>query len=167
MPTQIVTENHLSAIASSNTYEELRDVMLQMAQELHTRANGNVIHLVCGSISTGGTGNRAKNLEVFNNTITHFSQKGLWLFSQIPFEDKMGEIHGRRAKTGIWPTDVYDYPLLEIFYRALFETRIIGKKLFLANWKTSTGAEWERAEAIRLGTPYADLNEHLEIVAEY
>ena len=42
--------------------------------------------MVCGPISTGGTGNQIHNFEVFNATIRGLKRRGIKIFDQTPYE---------------------------------------------------------------------------------
>lgn len=98
---------------------------------------------VCGPISTGGTGSREKNLERMIKTIEALTLQGFIIFNQMPFQDSMARIISFYKEDG-------PMRLLEEFYLPLFESGLVATLYFLPDWKTSRGASWEHAQALRL-----------------
>ncbi|PIR69487.1 MAG: hypothetical protein COU47_02840 [Candidatus Niyogibacteria bacterium CG10_big_fil_rev_8_21_14_0_10_46_36] len=100
--------------------------------------------MVCGPISTGGSGSVEKNLERFHAVIDALRDERVRIFSQMFFENKL-------FKMKTWPSYKGGIQLLEEFYRPIFESGFIYRMYFMPNWQTSMGATWERGEAQRLG----------------
>ena len=108
---------------------------------------------VCGPISTGGTGSRELNCQVFALAIEYLKKKGLTVFDQMPFQDQMVGMSKRYAEKN---NGAYDQSLLEEFYRPLFQSGFITETHFLPGWEDSTGAKWERELITSLGIPIQD-----------
>lgn len=126
-------------LRNSTTFEALfvvaYSVLLRMPQP---------ISMVCGPISSGGLGSKEKNLEVFRKTIKTLSDKGIIVFSQMPFEEPMWKIQKTPYYRGGCHT-------LEGFYLPIFESGFIKRLYFIRGWESSLGATWEHAQAKRLG----------------
>ena len=102
------------------------------------------ISMVCGPITSGGTGTKEGNIKVFKKTIKELSDKNINIFSQMPFEKPMWAIQ---------KTDYYrgGYHILEAFYLPIFESGLVKKFFFIRGWESSMGAKWEHEQAKRLG----------------
>jgi hypothetical protein len=107
------------------------------------RARGPVI-MVCGPITTGGLGSIKKNVTAFKNAIRRVSSSGKNVFSQMPFEPHMWRI----MKTPYYKGRLH---LLKTFYLPIFESGMLVELHFMRRSKTSYGARWEHAQALRLG----------------
>lgn len=101
--------------------------------------------MVCGPISTGGTGHQVLNLEIFNATIKGLKDEGKKIFTQIPYE------FGLRRLTCEWQSkghSGYPTPILNEFYARLFASGLIIEGCFIPGWNLppgpSIGATWER-----------------------
>ena len=101
--------------------------------------------LVAGPISTGGHGSITKNLKDLGNAIAKIEMQGEYVFNQLPFEAKFGELSK--------DYDGYCLPILEDFFLPIFKSGKIKKIWFAPGWETSTGAKWEYETAGRLGIP--------------
>ncbi|MFI5260238.1 MAG: hypothetical protein ACHQU0_00355 [Candidatus Paceibacteria bacterium] len=111
--------------------------------------------LVCGPITSGGTGHPMLNLEIFNATIDGLKSEGVNIFSQIPYE------HGLRKLAYAWEAEGntgYCMPILEIFYERVFATRLIVEGRFIPRWQSSRGATWERQSLPKHGSGINDLS---------
>jgi hypothetical protein len=104
------------------------------------------IAMVCGPISTGGRGSRKENLEVFSRTIERISADGLFVFSQMPFENDMERIYKSSP-------ELQGIRLLEEFYSPMFKSGLIKLMCFLPGWELSIGANWEHEQAKVLNIP--------------
>lgn len=137
-------------IAQTTTFEELGAIALRVLHRMPTS-----IGIVSGPISTGGTGDKQKNLKIFSATIQRLVSQGLILYDQMPFEDAMARI----GKTAYFQGPLQ---LLEKFYLPLFESGRITTMYFMPTWHTSHGAQWEHAQAERLGIHKVYLAEEIK-----
>jgi len=98
--------------------------------------------IVCGPITTGGTGNVVTNLLLFNYAIQLLQRAGRPMFSQMPYEAGIAELaHTWRQKN---PKASYCTPILTEFYARIFLPKFVRRAWFLPDWQTSHGAKWER-----------------------
>lgn len=139
------TENHMHRIDKAETFEELADIAIEVLQKMSEIENKPIVE-ICGPISTGGLGNRKNNLERFDNAIKIACDKGMCVFTQLPFEKTIEKIVYKYPVT-----DGYHLDILEIFYRKIFSSGFINKALFLPDWESSKGARWERDLVTELG----------------
>jgi hypothetical protein len=103
--------------------------------------------MVCGPITTGGSGNCVINLLIFNHAIDVLQYAGRPIFSQMPFEAGLADLeHDWRLKN---PGGKYCSPILEDFYARLLLPTYFKRLWFLPDWKSSTGATWEHDHAKR------------------
>lgn len=139
------TRNHIHRIDNSLTFEELADIAIEVLKEMYERENKPIVE-ICGPISTGGLGNTKDNLERFDKAIKIACDKGMCVFTQLPFERTIARIMHKYPVT-----DGYHLDILEIFYRKIFSSGYIHKTLFLPDWQSSKGARWERDLVTELG----------------
>ncbi len=102
------------------------------------------IAMVCGPITSGGLGSKEENLKVFKKTIKDLSDKGIIVFSQMPFEEPIWKIQ----KTPYYKGGCHT---LEGFYLPVFESGLVKNLYFMHGWESSLGATWEHIQAKRLG----------------
>lgn len=102
------------------------------------------VEIVCGPITSGGLGSIEKNLAVFNDVVRRMLRHGQPLFNQMPYEDQLFALRDAWKPEPAIPYPPGYEPVLERFYRPLFETRRIRRAWFIPNWETSRGATWER-----------------------
>jgi len=112
--------------------------------------------MVCGPISTGGTGSSKSNIRVMILAITELTRRGHPIFNQMPFEGDMGRLQVKWRKEN--PDKPYCMPILTEFYQPLFDTKLIRKGNFLPGWESSYGASWERAQFEERGITCEDLH---------
>lgn len=142
------------AIREASDYHELAEVALRIIGRMPPWED---VGMVCGPISTGGFEDRDVNLWYFNAAIETLIAEGYLLFNQMPFEDKLGELH-QADETG------YDQDILDVFYAAIFNTGRITIQYFMHNWESSRGARWEREQALSRDVEIVDLDEeHLPV----
>lgn len=114
------------------------------------------VAIVSGPISTGGTGNRKTNGEVFKRAIEIMSieNSSIKVFSQFPFEDKMAHYYEKWRIDN--PHAGYCMPILDDFYKPLFESGKIEKVYFIHGWESSFGAKWEhnKCKALNISIEY-------------
>lgn len=101
------------------------------------------IGMVCGPISTGGTGDRKTNIAAIRSTADRLQRAGKSIFDQTIFDKAFARLETQRAQEN-------PYWLLENFYRQLFTNRFITTLYFLPTWQSSLGARWEHNEGKRL-----------------
>ena len=121
-------------------------------------AGGRPLAMVCGPISTGGAGHQMWNFEIFNAAVAGLQGLGIGLFDQTPYE------FGLRRLANAWHdagNTGYCMPILDIFYRQVFECGFITQAYFLPGWTSSTGAKWERAHFDAAHIPVFDLDFHI------
>ena len=112
------------------------------------------LSMVCGPLSTGGTGNSQYNFEIFNAVVRALERRGCELFDQIPYE------FGIRRLQHVWREAGnvgYCMPILEVFYAQIFETGVIIEGWFIPGWNSSHGARWERKKFTERGCLIRDL----------
>ncbi len=105
----------------------------------------NPVAQVCGPISTGGVGSLEANLNIFNQTIKNLQDKGLHIFDQMPFEEKMKEIKEKIIKSN----QEYSQEIIHDFYEPLFSLGMIKTFYFIPGWESSTGANMEHNLALK------------------
>lgn len=115
--------------------------------------------VVCGPITSGGTGNQMHNFEIFNAVVQEFERLGKQIFNQIPYE------YGLRKLAHAWEAQGntgYCLPILSEFYEHIFECGVISEGFFIPGWRWSIGARWEREKLVSLGCATHDLT-HAEV----
>jgi len=135
----------------ADTFEALAEIAIQNA--------GRGLGMVCGPITTGGTGHQILNLEIFNATVHGLQSREKRLFNQIPFE------FGLRRLTRKWEAEGntgYCMPILEVFYARVFERGVVTEGWFIPGWDSSFGARWERDKLVALSCAIHDLT-HADI----
>ncbi|OGM99447.1 MAG: hypothetical protein A3B91_01220 [Candidatus Yanofskybacteria bacterium RIFCSPHIGHO2_02_FULL_41_29] len=147
------SDDNLKHIKKAKDYKELLTIAITVLNVMLCQYPLTPITMVCGPISTGGAGSRSRNLEVFNRAIDRLSAGGLFVFSQMPFEDDMERIYKSDPS-------LQGLRLLEEFYLPIFETRFIELLCFLPGWTDSIGATWEHQQAERLSIPRIYLSEY-------
>lgn len=115
--------------------------------------------IVCGPMTSGGTGNQIHNFEIFNAAIRELQERGENIFNQLPYE------HGLHRLVRVWKAEGnigYCMPILETFYATLFESGHINHGKFLPGWESSVGASYERQKLGAHGIHISDItHEHV------
>ena len=124
------------------TFQNLADIARTQLQ-----AFGGKAEIVCGPISTGGYGNVVANLLMFNHAIEVLQAHGRRVWSQVPFEAGLAELHNKWMEEH--PTATYCYPIMTDFYWPILTPDLVCRAWFIdgeRGWETSTGAkmEWQR-----------------------
>lgn len=132
------------------TFEEMADVALEILDTMSEE--GKQIVEICGPISTGGLGDINLNLQRLERAIGVAIERGMYVFNQAPFENAIKRVSSNYQKN----EDGYCMEILEIFYRKIFESGHIKLALFLPDWQSSKGANWEMQTALRLGIETRD-----------
>lgn len=140
LPLEYYDLHDMDEIATAQTYSELLPVGFRVLRRMPDGAA-----MICGPISSGGTGSMAENIERFKRAIEVVARSSVPVFTQMPFEAAMQRIKDR----GGAGSDASS--LLTTFYRPLFESGRIKRLYFLPNWEGSFGARWEHEEALHLG----------------
>ncbi|MGV8141707.1 MAG: hypothetical protein ACP5NW_04685 [Candidatus Woesearchaeota archaeon] len=142
------TDTHYDAIKNATTYEELMAIALDVLKGMP-----KPIAVVCGPISTGGLGNIAQNLRIFDEVIIKLADEGHNIFNQMPFEKP---IQALREK---YSTDIKEQNqiILDRFYLTIYNSGLITKMFFIHGWESSHGAKWERNIAQNRGIETIDL----------
>jgi hypothetical protein len=136
----------------TNTFEELAALAL-MEMEKFTEG----CDIVCGPISTGGVGSIEGNLKVFARTIDKLQETGHPIFTQLPYEEKIFSFRERWRAENPSRSEDYYMPILEEFYRPLFQSGKVKRAWFINGWESSKGARWERDELANLQVEVIDL----------
>lgn len=138
------TDEDLARLEEVSTFEEAAGLAIEMLARLSE--TGKEIVQICGPMSTGGLGSLEANMERFRLAIERAHERGLVVFNQIPFQKVI--IRLCRFEEG---QSDYNWEILEIFYRRIFESGYVGRTLFIEDWDSSTGATWERRTVTKLG----------------
>lgn len=134
---------------TAESFEALAEIMVA-----NLRAQGPS-GIVCGPITTGGTGHQVLNLEIFNATISGLQRQGEKIFTQIPYE------FGLRRLARAWEEEGhsgYCMPILNVCYARLFESGLIVRGWFIPGRWSSFGAHWEHTKLSSLRVPVTDLS---------
>lgn len=131
------------------SFRELADIAIK-----DLRAYGPS-SIVCGPITTGGTGHQVLNLEIFNAVIHGLGEQGEHVFTQIPYEFGLRRLVREWEEQG---NSGYCMPILEVFYARLFESGLIEKGWFIPGWQSSFGAQYERKKLAEEGAQIIDLS---------
>lgn len=111
--------------------------------------------IVCGPMTTGGTGNETYNFEIFVATIHGLRKLGENIFNQLPYERRL---HSLAEKWKAQGNSGYCFPILTDFYTPIFESKYIAQGWFLPTWASSKGADFEHSKfnELRISTSYLD-----------
>lgn len=146
------TEADLRALEASKSFSDLAAIALSVM----SRMSGD-LEMVSGPISTGGVGSRDGNLLVFSRVIEKLLAEGRPIFSQMPFEDKMGELYEMWRSENL--SAGYCMPILVDFYEAVFSSGRVKKLHFIHGYESSFGAMWEHDSCERWGIERVYLSE--------
>jgi len=146
-----MTESDRNALRLVDNFQDLAEIAIGVLERM--KANGHEIVQICGPYSTGGLGSMELNGARFKKAREAAEAHGYVVFDQMPFEEAIKRI----AKKYNLPDGHYCWDILHVFYRLIFESGHIIKFLFIPGWESSTGARWEREEALRLGIPCEDI----------
>lgn len=127
-------------LESAKTFEDVGTIAFRVFERIPFDSVG----MVCGPITTGGAGLKAKNLERLADTIDQLHSVGVPLFTQLPLEDALFRLSADPCSKG-------SLHLLETVYRPLFLTGRMRPLFFLPQWYTSEGTKWEHEQARQLG----------------
>jgi hypothetical protein len=97
--------------------------------------------VVCGPISTGGTGSVEANVKLIADVMVFLTEtKGVKFFNHLFYEKHIKVLKEK------WESynEGYCMPILDQFYAALYQSGYIKTAYFLPNWETSHGATRER-----------------------
>lgn len=139
----------LRDIENASSFRDLAPIALRVLKRLD-----QPVVMVCGPISSGGTGSTEKNLARLHTVTDCLYKQGKIIFSQLPLENKIFKL-----KKEPW----YQGPLqlLEELYLPLFESGLISLIYFLPDWRTSIGTTWEYAQAQRLAINIIEIEKNI------
>jgi hypothetical protein len=138
------TDEEYRRLNRARSYEETAKVALVVLSRMSE--TGREVVQICGPMSTGGLGNPRDNMARFQLAIHRAQARGLMVFDQLPFQPTIGRLCGFKEGNG-----KYDWEILEVFYKRIFESGHVHRTLFLPGWEGSVGARWERELVTRLG----------------
>lgn len=141
-------DEELASLKAINSFHDMVPIGVRVLRRI--RQHGEKVVQICGPMSTGGKGTLAANMTHFKRAVAHARLKGVLVFDQTPFEDPIIRLSASAPREG------YCHDILHIFYRSLFESRLITTLSFLPDWQSSVGAKWEYEEALRLGIEIED-----------
>ena len=133
------TEKDLHGLTLAGNFRDLSKIALEIIKRMP-----QPVVQVCGPMTTGGKGTLEENLAVFGETIKTLTERGEYVFNQMPFESPM-----QRMKTEDWYKG--GSQILDGFYLPIFESGFIKTLYFIEGWEESVGASWEHEQALRLG----------------
>ncbi len=130
------------------TFEALADIAIA---ELN---GGQKLSMVCGPISTGGTGNKVHNFEILNAVRDGLKRRGKTFFNQTPYEPNLHHLAIKWEGEG---NTGYCKPILTTFYARIFAAGAVGEAWFIPGWESSHGTCWERDELGKHGCVLHDV----------
>lgn len=146
---QYWTLERLERLERVHSFEEAAELALEIIREMPAPRCQ-----VCGPISTGGLGSIAANSVAFRFAVDLLRAQGENPFDQMPFEGVFVRLVKEWQAAG---GTGYCMPILEVFYRRIFESGLIGKMIFLPGWESSYGAKWERDHGLKAGLEIVDM----------
>jgi len=150
MPLRYWSEEDLTAIETVSTFEDLADI----AYSVLGRKPEGPVYQVCGPISTGGFNCQKRNIKLFTFAVHELVRRGFVVNNQTPLEKAIKRLMADWFKEN--PGEEYCEPILEVVYRRIFESRVITHTLFLPNWQSSFGTNWEYRLVKRLSISVDD-----------
>lgn len=154
MPTKHFLDQDFKALIEAKSFKDLATIALTVLERMP-----KPILEVCGPISSGGLLSRERNLVMFEWAITRLVRAGFTVFNQMPFENPMLYFVKENQVQG------YNWNLLEDFYKPLFTSGFISHAVFIPNWETSKGANWEHTLCQELSIPITYLPAHFPHVS--
>lgn len=133
----------LQKALEADSFETLADVAIENLCE-QVAFQGKPCCMVCGPMTTGGTGNQAMNFSIITAAIRALEKRGFHVFNQVPYEEALHRLVREWKKD---PNNTgYCMLILEVFYRKIFASRHIAQGFFIPRWETSTGTLFEHKE---------------------
>ncbi len=126
-----------AAFQAATSYAEAARVAIAHAKRRYTPEKPLI--QVCGPISTGGLGDRTRNLIRLADMMDLVTELGHPVFNQLQFEGMVERFSPTHSAAN------YDDRILYEFYHPLLNQQYIRTLVFIEGWETSTGARWERA----------------------
>jgi hypothetical protein len=114
---------------------------------------------LCAPISSGGKGNVKDNIAEMRKAVKALQKLPFILFNQLLYEEKIGQLKKVIEDKRKCP---YVFEILLEFYEPLFESGVIDILVFMPNWHSSTGANWEYVKAKKLGIKTLQLKDNWE-----
>lgn len=149
--------NALQRALEADSFETLADVAIENLCEQVAFQKGEPCCMVCGPMTTGGTGNQAMNFSIITAAIHALGKRGFHVFNQVPYEEALHRLVREWKKD---PKNTgYCRLILEVFYRNIFATRKINHGFFIPRWESSTGTLFEHDELPVHGALVTEFNE--------
>jgi len=144
-----LNKSEIEAVENASSMQELAEVAIRFLRRVNR--GGNKVVEICGPMSTGGLGNFEANMRRFSHVIHMAVENGYVVFDLPFFQPAIIRIENfTEGQTE------YNWDILHVFLRRIFESGYIIKGFFLPDWQTSIGAKWEREEFVRLQIPIED-----------
>jgi hypothetical protein len=138
-----------TACKKAENFAELVEIALAEARKFDR------LEVLEGPISTGGLGSIEKNFEFYGKAFKALQAEGHPVFNYAPYEAGIYKLKMRwradPANTG------YCMPILEEFYRPLFDAAPIARAWFIPGWEESFGSTWAHKELESRGVPIEHL----------
>lgn len=112
------------------------------------------LFMISGPMTTGGMGEYAKNIILFQHTIDEAVRAGVNVFNQTMLDEHLQRLV--RAWYIQNPTEEYCDEVLTDVYELLMQSGHVRGVYFLPDWQTSRGARWEREAGERMGLEQHD-----------
>lgn len=142
----------------AESFEHLAEIAIGHCAKLgHTE-------IVCGPLTSGGRGNLESNLLTLACVIIELRHMGRPVFNQLAYELELWRMKEMWFREN--PGVNYCRPILEVFYRALFESGHIILAHFLSDWESSDGAKWEHDFFTESDTNMWYLSRRFSMIAE-
>ena len=154
------TDEHRKKLLLATSFEELAD----LGEEILHRMP-NPVTEVCSPLTTGGRGSFRENVHVYEYVSCRLTSLKHNVFRIMPFENGMQRL--RTAWHLTHGDDAYCMPILEVFYKRIFDSGKVRWAYFIPGWESSFGARWERDYCMRIGVQIIDLEEEFIANCEY
>ena len=130
--------DHIALEQAGSSLEALAAVAVTILTRLPQRS----LHFASAPITTGGVGTIEKNMLVLRRCIEYLVHHWqLDVFSQFPFEAPLRAFYDQWMLTA--QPNEYCWPILNVFYKRIFEAQRFGTVHFIHGYESSTGARWE------------------------
>lgn len=162
----IVTKKQRQKITNAETFTSLLQIAMKSITTARKKYKGAKVIELCAPISSGGKGSVEANLAEMNKAIKMLKKLNYILFSQMPYEEKIGELKKEQEKKTKRKL-AYNMNVLLDFYEPLFEKGYTDMLIFLPGWESSIGASWEHTKGKILGIKTRQLKDNwAELIAK-
>lgn len=142
-------EVHISKAAEASELAHLGILAVEIAEMMP-----KPLFMISGPMTTGGMGEYAKNMILFQHAIDEAVRAGVHVFNQTMLDEHLQRLV--RAWYIQNPTAEYCDGVLTDVYETLMQSGHLMGVYFLPDWQTSRGARWEREAGERLGLQQQD-----------